>query len=157
MVQCLELVTSELSGRSPVGCTPVLLLFKNCMTYSKSKVFMGKGHLEHFVDAHCEMNSEVNKTLVNKNLLKIEDLREENSKPSEVLTFIRNAQYVFSLVKNKQYDRVDLNIISEIVQALRNTMVTLGVQNVGVSCLGNGLEGLSWFRVEQILYSDSNF
>ena len=51
---------------------------------------MGKGHLVHFVDAHCEMNSKVNKYLINKNLLKIEDLRKENSKPGDVLTFIRN-------------------------------------------------------------------
>ena len=141
----------KVSGRSPGGCISVSLVSKACIAYSKDKVFMGKGHLVHFVDAHCEMNSEVNKSLIEKNLLNIEDLRKENSKPGEVLTFIRNGRYVFSLVvKNKQDDKINLNIVSEVVQALKNTMLTLDVKSVKVSSVGNDLENLSWSTVEQI-------
>ena len=64
----------EVSGRSSVGCISVSLLSEACIAYSKDKVFMGKGYLVHFVDAHCEMNSEVNKSLIEKNLLDMEEL-----------------------------------------------------------------------------------
>ena len=115
----------KVSSRSPVGSISVSLVSEACIAYSKDKVFMGKGHLVHFIDAHCEMNSEVNKSLTEKNLLDIEDLRKENSKPGEVLTFIRNGRDVFSLVvKNKQDDKINLNIVSEVVQALKNTMLS---------------------------------
>ena len=81
----------------------------------------------------------------------MEDLRKENSKRGEVLTFIRNGRYVFSLVlKNKQDDELDLNAVSEVIQALKNTMVALGVKVVKVSSVGNSLEGLSWSTVEQV-------
>ena len=83
--------------------------------------------------------------------MEIEDLRKDNSKPGDVLTFIRNGRYVFSLiVKDKQADKVDINIISDVVQAWRNAMVTLGVKIVKVSSVGNGLEDLSWSTVEQV-------
>ena len=87
-----------MSGGSPVGCISVSLVSEACIAYSKDKVFVGKGHPVHFVDAHCEMNLEVNKSLIETNLLNIEDLRKENSKPGEVLTFIRNGRYVFSII-----------------------------------------------------------
>ena len=91
---------------------------------------MGKGNLVHFVDAHCEMNLEVSKSLIEKNLLDIEDLRKENSKPGEVLTFIRNRRYVFSIVvKNKQDDKLDLNSVSEVLQALKKHHGNFGCQN----------------------------
>ena len=144
----------KVSGRSPGGCISVSLVSKACIAYSKDKVFMGKGHLVHFVDAHCEMNSEVNKSLIEKNLLDIEDWKRKTQSsrlPGEVLTFIGNGRYVYSLVvKNKQDDKIDLNIVSEVVQPLKNTMLTLDLKSVKVSSVGNDPENFSWSTVEQI-------
>ena len=60
-----------MSGRSPVGCISVSLLSEACIAYSKDKFYMGKGYLVHFVNAHCKMNSEVNKSLIEKNYCKM--------------------------------------------------------------------------------------
>ena len=79
------------------------------------------------------------------------DLKKENSKPSDALTFMRNGRYVFIIiVKNKQDDKVYINIISDVVQAMRNAMVTLGMKIVKVSSVEKGLEDLPWSTVEQV-------
>ena len=131
--------------------TPLLVISDACISYSNDKIYMGRGHIAHFVSADGAMKSETNKELIDRNLFKVEDFLDGNPQIGEVMVFTHNNRYVFGLIVKRKYDeQLFLNHISSAVAALKNAMETLKVKSVKISKKGNDLDQVSWLSIEQI-------
>ena len=119
------------SGTTARKKTPVLVISDACISYSKDKVYMGRGHISHFMSVDGLMISETNKELIDHNLFKVKDFLDGNPKLGEVMAFTRNNRYIYTLVaKNNQDDEIFLSHISSAMIALKNAMKTLDVKSL---------------------------
>ena len=130
----------------------VFVLTDSCIFYSKDTIKMGKSHILNFISSDCTLNSNVNKELVNANILDANLLKQQNLPLGHVTVLASNGRYVFNVViREKGEDKPFLNIISGAISRLKQAMEILKVTSVKVSKVGNDLDQISWISVEQII------
>lgn len=124
----------------------------SCLTYSKDKVTMGKGHTLNLISSDRVLNTPANKELIDNKLLDRNVLQNQNLPLGHVTVLLSQNRYIFNLaVKDRSDGKVFLNIISSAISRLKVSMESLKVNIVKISKHGNDLNGISWSSFEQII------
>ena len=139
-------------GASEYEISTVLVVAESCVKYSKDKLLMGKGHIVNFISNDCTPDSQINKELIEQNMISVNNLKAQNPQLGETVVYAHNGRYIFNVVvKVKNNDRPSLNDISRGIESLKEAMIPLKVECVKFSKVENGIDNLSWSAIEQII------